>query len=95
MNKATKDFTSATLQIDDGVTMLEIATDTYGILSDALESEFRYKPENPTEEVFLNRMNAYISAFSLFQGKLQDALSKLQAGKDELLNIEKAGANNE
>jgi hypothetical protein len=34
--ETTRDFTSVALQIEDGVTMLEAATDTYGVLSDAL-----------------------------------------------------------
>lgn len=89
--EATSGFTSATLQIDDGVTALEIAADTYEVLSDAVESEFNYVPDNPTEEAFLNRLNMYFSAFSLFQQKLQGALGELQAGKYGLLKI-KAGA---
>lgn len=87
--ETTKDFTSATLKIDDGVTALEIAAEAYEVLSDAVESEFNYVPDNPTEEAFLNRLNMYFSAFSLFQEKLQGALGKLQAGKDELLSIKK------
>ena len=80
---------SVALQIEDGVTMLEAATDTYGVLSDALESGFRFKPKNPAEEAYSNRLNMYFSAFSLFQKELQDALGELQVGKDELLSIKK------
>ncbi|QKN23155.1 hypothetical protein [Caproicibacterium lactatifermentans] len=32
--ETTRDFTSVTLQIEDGITMLEAATDAYGVLSD-------------------------------------------------------------
>jgi len=56
--------------------MLEVAADTYGVLSDALESGFRFKPNNPAEEAYLNRLNMYFSAFSLFQSKLQDAMTE-------------------
>ena len=90
--ETTRDFTSVALQIEDGVTMLEAAADAYGVLSEALESEFRFKPKNPAEEAYSNRLNMYFSAFSLFQKELQDALGELQVGKDELLSIKKAGA---
>ena len=75
--------------------MLEVAADAYGVLSDALEDEFEFKPNNPAEEAYLNRLNMHFSAFSLFQSKLQDALGELQVGKDELLSIKKAGAGND
>lgn len=88
-------LTSVALQIEDGVTMLEVAADAYGVLSDALEDEFEFKPNNPAEEAYLNRLNMYFSAFSLFQKELQDALGELQVGKDELLSIKKAGAGND
>lgn len=93
--ETTRDFTSVTLQIENGVTMLEVAADTYGVLSDALESEFEFKPKDPAEEAYLNRLNMYFSAFSLFQKELQDALGELQVGKDELLSIKKAGADHD
>ena len=75
--------------------MLEAAADAYGVLSDALESEFEFKPKDPAEEAYLNRLNMYFSAFSLFQKELQDALGELQVGKDELLSIKKAGADHD
>ena len=93
--KYTPTLESLQVKIADGVTMLEIAAEAYEVLSDAVESEFNYVPDNPTEEVFLNRLNMYFSAFSLFQKKLQDALSELQTGKDALLNLAKRGAGNE
>ena len=88
-------LSSVALQIENGVTMLEVAAEAYEVLSDAVESEFNYVPDNPTEEVFLNRLNMYFSAFSLFQKELQDALGELQVGKDELLSIKKAGADHD
>lgn len=88
--EATSGFTSATLQIDDGVTALEIAAEAYGVLSDAVESEFNYVPNNPAEEILLNRLDMYFSAFSLFQEKLQGALDELQSSKHEFLRM-KAG----
>lgn len=78
------------VKIFDGITKLEIAVEAYDVLSDAVESEFNYVPNNPAEEILLNRLDMYFSAFSLFQEKLQGALDELQSSKHEFLRM-KAG----
>ena len=62
--ETTRDFTSVTLQIEDGVTMLEAAADAYGVLSDAsaglliytTEANYQYQ-QDKTAQSRIERIN--------------------------------------